>query len=154
MEDLIKLAKEGYFHVAEFSTWKEYMEVTAGRLYQLGDVTDGFSRALIAREESYPTGLETMSLTAAIPHAEFQYVNRELVDITVFNSPVAFHRMDEPEIEVSVEVACMLLLKEPHAHLKALQELMQLFQSKSFPKILKVKTKEELLELLKEVEGC
>lgn len=151
MEDFIKLAENGYFHVAEFSTWREYMKMTAERLHKTGDVTDGFSRALIVREENYPTGLETMSLVAAIPHAEFQYVNRELVDITVFTSPVMFRRMDDPEVEVPVEVAYMLLLKESHAHLKALQELMQLFQSESFPKILEVKTKEELLELLKEV---
>lgn len=154
MEDLIRLAQAGNFQVSEYATWREYMEKTTERLKEAGDVTDGFFQALTEREEKYPTGLETMTLAVAIPHAEFKYVNREMIDVTVFSAPVMFHRMDEPESEIPVRVACMLLLKEPHAHLKALQELMQLFQSEQFQEVVNVETKEKWVELLKGVGKC
>lgn len=154
MEEIIKLVEKGNFQVRKFRTWQEYMEDSAERLFQNGSVTDGFFAALVEREKKYPTGLQTMSITAALPHAEFQYVKTELIDITVFEKPVLFHQMDEPEQEIEVEAAFMLLLKEPHAHLKALQELMQLFQSEHFPEIRAVREKKELLNLLKEVELC
>ena len=154
MEEIIKLAEKGNFQVRHFETWQEYMEDSAKRLFQNGNVTDGFLTALVEREKKYPTGLQTMSIAAALPHAEFQYVKTELIDITVFEKPVLFHQMDEPEQEIKVEAAFMLLLKEPHAHLKALQELMELFQSEHFPEIRAVREKKGLLNLLKEVEPC
>lgn len=79
MEEIIKLAEKGNFQVRHFETWQEYMEDSAKRLFQNGNVTDGFLTALVEREKKYPTGLQTMSIAAALPHAEFQYVKTELL---------------------------------------------------------------------------
>ena len=40
MEEIIKLAEKGNFQVRHFETWQEYMEDSAKRLFQNGNVTD------------------------------------------------------------------------------------------------------------------
>lgn len=51
MEEIIKLAEKGNFQVRHFETWQEYMEDSAKRLFQNGNVTDGFLTALVEREK-------------------------------------------------------------------------------------------------------
>lgn len=151
MEKLIELIKKGGFRIKSYDNWKMYLEEMSEMLISQGDAIEGFKEAMISREENFPTGLETMSLPVSIPHADKKYVKTEMIDVTLFEKPVMFHRIDSPEEEIGSYISFMLLLKESHAHMDVLRELSQLFQLEKFADIIHVKSQEELISFLKEV---
>lgn len=150
MSTFYELINVGSFHRAKYPSYQAYLAATAARLTEKGYVYATFADALLKREEAFPTGLMTKTIAIAMPHADFAYVKKEAIDITIFEKPVDFKRMDDPRQSVKAEVAFLLLLKEAHAHLQVLQELTSLLQDPALATILTVQNKEELLRWLKE----
>lgn len=150
MQKLRELLKNGYFIRQEFETREDFFKEASRILKKDSIVTDGFYNALVQREEKFPTGLKTLTIPVAIPHAEFEYVNKESILFCNFNKPLSFYRMDEPTETVSVEIAIMLLIKDKNNHMESLVELMGLIQSEYLIALKNANSYEECLAIITE----
>lgn len=96
------------------------LRALAARLREAGAVTDGFEAAVIAREQSYPTGLPT-AIPAAIPHTDPEHVLTPGLAVATLTEPVDFGEMSGGGRTVAVRLVVMLVLADAHAQLAALQ---------------------------------
>lgn len=90
------------------------------RLRGLGAVTPGFRDAVIAREESYPTGLPTV-IGTAIPHTDPEHVRVPGVAVATLAAPVEFRQMGAPAQTVAVRLVVMLVLDADGLHTQPLR---------------------------------
>ncbi|WP_368679809.1 PTS sugar transporter subunit IIA (plasmid) [Staphylococcus pseudoxylosus] len=96
-----------------------------------------FSKALVEREISFPTGLQLENYAVAIPHGGTEYVNKDFISFVTLEEPVKMHRMDDPEKPLEVDTFFIMGLKNSDNHLKVLKELMSLIQDKEILEQLK-----------------
>ncbi len=125
----------------------------ADQMCRLGFVKESYSGAVLKREESFPTGLQTVSLGIAIPHTDAEHVNKETVAVAVLKSPVLFNMMGMDNQEIGVDIIFMIAIKEPHGQLRILQELTDLFQNEECLRKLKLAvTENEVISILETAE--
>ncbi len=154
MEQLIKiLHTQLIFLNIDVSTKKEAIQHMADQMCRLGFVKESYSGAVLKREESFPTGLQTVSLGIAIPHTDAEHVNKETVAVAVLKSPVLFNMMGMDNQEIGVDIIFMIAIKEPHGQLRILQELTDLFQNEECLRKLKLAvTENEVISILETAE--
>lgn len=123
----------------------------ASHLQKLGYVKDSYKDAVIAREKVFATGLPTVVGGVAIPHTDAEHVNEPAICVARLKNPVEFIVMGDDEETVSVDLAVMLAMKEPHAQIDLLQNLMGVFQDEEALTYLKNQTdKENIVRFMKE----
>lgn len=108
------------------------LELMSSKLEKTGITYPGFIKAVLAREEQFPTGLPTENVRFAIPHADAKFVRNNALALAVLSEPIGFQRMDNPEQEIKVEVVVMMAIKDSEAQLKMLQKLIALFGDNQF----------------------
>jgi PTS system galactitol-specific IIA component len=86
-----------------------------------------FPDALIEREKTFPTGLETNRLGIAIPHTDPKHVIKGSLGIGILKNPVTFQAMDTKK-DVPVSIIFMLAITHPASQLKTLQKIMELIR--------------------------
>lgn len=84
----------------------------AGSLEKEGLVKASFIQGVLDREAVYPTGIFMETHSIAIPHTEFEHVNRTGFAIGINRAGVAFHRTDEPD-EVVVPAIIIMMAIDP-----------------------------------------
>ncbi|MXQ49285.1 PTS transporter subunit EIIA [Streptococcus pneumoniae] len=132
-----------------FTSQNEFFEKIYDKAFSLGYVREDFLERIKAREATFPTGLQLEDMGVAIPHTDAECVLKEFVAV-VTTSPVGFKSMEDINQDVSVEIAFVLGLNEPHSQLEMLQSLMGLLQNKEILSELKqAKTSEEVIQLVK-----
>lgn len=154
MKELIELLERGNFRRGKFLNQEDYLKKTSEYLLAQGNVSDGFQEALIDREKQYPTGLKTKTLSICIPHADPEFVENEMIDVTIFEEPLWFRRMDKPEERIEAQMGFMLVLKGSHTHITVLKQLSLLLQKDTLKEVKNIQSKEELIQLLSEVTIC
>ena len=116
-----------------------------------GYVKESYADAVIEREKVFATGLPTVMGGVAIPHTDVEHVNTPAVCIVRLKKPVDFVIMGDDTETVSVDcivmgddtetvsVDCifMLAMKEAHAQLTLLQNLMGILQDADALKLVK-----------------
>lgn len=113
------------------STVEAVLRALAARLLASGAVTDGFETAVLERERKYPTGLPTV-IPAAIPHTDPEHVIEPGIAVATLREPVDFGEMGgSGDATVPVRLVVMLVLREAHAQLDALQHLIQALQDEA-----------------------
>ena len=95
------------------------------------------SYAVIEREKVFATGLPTVMGGVAIPHTDVEHVNTPAVCIVRLKKPVDFVIMGDDTETVSVDCIFMLAMKEAHAQLTLLQNLMGILQDADALKLVK-----------------
>lgn len=114
-----------------------------------GYVKNTFKDAIIKREETFATGLPTDFRGIAIPHTSTEHVNQPIVSVAVLTEPVNFRMMGNHDENIEVDIIFMLALKEAHAQLDMLQNLMSLIQDQELlTKVRSCTTKDEVYSLL------
>jgi PTS system galactitol-specific IIA component len=108
--------------------WQEVLERGAQLLQAAGHVTEEWSAAVVAREREHPTGLPTLGVGVAIPHAEPDNVLRPGIAVVTLRTPVPFAVMGEEDVQVDVSVAFFLALDDGRAQLEALRRIAELAQ--------------------------
>lgn len=112
-------------------------------------VTADFLSKILAREETFPTGIDQGTYGIAIPHTDPDCVKEEFIVLIVPDKPIDFRRMDNVELSVSAHFIFILGLNQPHQQLAMLQNLMGLIQNTELLNQLSCKnTGEEMLTLL------
>lgn len=150
MKALIELVKNGYYFKKNFCNKSEFFSFADEFLHSKKVVDDRFLEMITNREEQYPTGLVTMTIPVAIPHTDFEHVYKDSILICSFDESVPFRRMDNPDEEIKVELAIMLLINKKEKHMDTLVDLMKLLQSPSLVKLKNAGTLEGCLKILEE----
>ena len=129
----------------------DLLEQLACHLQKLGYVKDSYKDAVIAREKVFATGLPTIAGGVAIPHTDAEHVNEPAICFARLTKPVDFDIMGDDEETVSVDLVVMLAMKEPHAQIDLLQNLMGVFQDEDALTYLKTQNdKQSIVNFIKE----
>ncbi|NMM65188.1 PTS sugar transporter subunit IIA [Clostridium sp. P21] len=121
--------KDLVFKDLEFSSNVEVLEFLASKLYEKGYVKEEYKEAILEREKEYPTGLPSIDIKIAIPHANHTLVNKATLAIGILKNPVEFKAMDDPDKGLNVSIVIMLALNEPHGHIEMLQRIVKLIKN-------------------------
>lgn len=78
------------FRNLEFSNSIEALNFLSSKLYERGYVKKEYQTAIIEREKKYPTGLPSVDIKIAIPHATHTLVNEDAISIGILKNPVEF----------------------------------------------------------------
>ena len=78
-KDLINLEGKG-------ETKQELLKNLAETLFEKGYVNDGFAKAILEREEEFPTGLQLEKTAVAIPHTYSEYVKKPFIYVDVHSN--------------------------------------------------------------------
>ena len=120
-------------------------------LYQEGYVKESFEKAVMTREERFPTGLKIGRYNVAIPHTEPEYVNTSSIAIATLNQRINFQRMDNYDEEVGVDIVLLLALNQGHTHMEALSSIINMCQKEDvIDTFMKTKDKREIVNIVKE----
>ncbi len=128
------LKEENVFIKKNFKNKEEALSFFSDDLINRGKVSNDFKKALLKREEEFPTGLQIGHINVAVPHADHIYVKESEILLCTLENPVSFQRMDNPEEEVKVSIIILMAINNPDAHIKGLQKIFSLIQDQSILK--------------------
>ena len=92
-------------------------------LCDAGYVAETFAVKCQEREKEFPTGLPT-DYPVAIPHCKDDGIRENAICFLKLDKPVVFYRMDDDQEYVETDMIFNMAIKDPNAHLEALQNLM------------------------------
>lgn len=115
------------FFKLEVEERSEILKVMAQALYEKGLVMETFEKAVLEREEVFPTGLPLGTYGVAIPHTDAEHVVRSQMAFASLKNPVTFRMMGTGE-NMEVSLVFMLALKQSDDQLTMLQRLVEIFQ--------------------------
>jgi PTS system galactitol-specific IIA component len=122
----------------------------ANNLQENNLVKESFSKAVIKREETNPTGLQSSSIGVALPHTDAEHVKEQGISIAVLKNPVEFVHMGSDTEKVNVYIVFMLAIKKPDSQLKLLQSLMNFFQKEELLETInKSQSKDKIINIIK-----
>ena len=106
----------------EEMTWRELLTKMADEALARGWAKEGFTEALLAREEMYATGLHA-AVDLAIPHTDAEFTAEPALITAVLGEPVAFEPMGGEGGPVAARFVFLLVLPDAEAHIDFLQAL-------------------------------
>ncbi|WP_029452879.1 PTS sugar transporter subunit IIA [Clostridium algidicarnis] len=149
--DTITFNKSLILRMNQEKTDIEVLTLLASRLCELGLVKDTYKKAILDREEQYPTGLFIGEANVAIPHADIKHVNQASICVGILENPVKFNAMDEPTNEIDVSLVIMMALTEAHGHIDMLQKVVKLIQNQELvKKVIKSRDSQTIYQIIKE----
>ena len=78
------------------------------RMVDRGYVTSEYYEHVMMREKIHPTGLPTLPIASAVPHADPIGVNSTGIALAVLEQPVIFNAMDNPKQELNVSIVFLM----------------------------------------------
>lgn len=146
------LHEELVFREVIAKTKEEVLSFLAEKLFEKGYVKYEYIQAIQEREKEYPTGLPSSEPGIAIPHANFEMVNKTTLAIATLKQPVEFRNMEKKQAELPIQIVIMMAIGEPHGQVEMLQKIVAIIQDEPLRKaMVKTKTNKELLQLLEKV---
>ena len=91
-----------------------------------GLVKSTFINGVLEREGIYPTGIFMETHSVAIPHTEFEYVNKTGFAIGINRAGIEFQRTDEPEEAVVPDIIVMMAIDQTCEKVAIIQSLFAL----------------------------
>ncbi len=113
------------------ATAVEVIQRLGGVLVAHGYVRPSFIAAAISREETCPTGLPTLGLGSAIPHAGVEHTLRPGIAIATLAQPVAWGELGDPESLLDVSIVFMLSVTEPEAQVYLLRSIVSVYRDEA-----------------------
>lgn len=133
---------------------QEIMEIMGGALINAGYAKKSFIRALVERENKFPTGLDIGGVGVAIPHTDADFVKKEGVAIASLKDPVTFLQMGTDTEEVKVKLVFMLTVLNPDERIEHLQRILSIIQDTNvLEQLLRAKKRADFIEILKTKEN-
>ena len=78
--------------------------------------------------KEYPTGLPSTPPGIAIPHANYEMVNKTTLAIATLKDPVLFHNMENNNEQLPIQIVIMMAIGEPHGQVEMLQKLLESYK--------------------------
>jgi PTS system galactitol-specific IIA component len=114
------------------SEYREALNSLAQPLLEAGFVKEGYLKALLEREEQYPTGLKLDGeLNVSIPHADAEWAIKPVIAVGVARDTVRFRSMEEPDKTVDVKLIFVLAMPWPERQVALLRDLMTVVQDRA-----------------------
>lgn len=146
-EDLIQLDWE-------VTDRDDYFQKMVCKLEDLGYVRASFKKAILEREEKYPTALPTQPEAIAIPHSDIEHVIKPFIAATRLASPVYWHEMGNNDAIHPVRYIFMLGFTQDDGHVKVLQLLLKNFMKAAYMEHLNSAMSEAaFLETVRSLDG-
>jgi len=125
------LISERLIHLGMAETAKDAaIRKLARGLYDLDCVLEGYVENVLAREETYPTGLPT-SIPVAVCHTEARFVRRSALAVGTLATPIPFQEMGTPERQVDAEIIFLLALADPKDQVPWLKKMAGVFKDRA-----------------------
>lgn len=149
--DLV-LDKKMVFRNLKLNKESDVLNYLSTKLYENGYVKKEYIDAIQLREKEYPTGLPSTNPAIAIPHANYELVNKTTLAIATLTKPVPFHNMEKNEEMIDVQIVIMMAIGEPHGQIEMLQKIVGIIQDEVLrKKMVEADTDDNLLSLLEKV---
>ena len=146
----LTLDQELVFNNLEVGSQAEVLQLLAEKLLAKGYVKPEYVAAIQAREAEYPTGLPSSKPGIAIPHANYELVEKTTLAIATLAQPIAFHNMENNAEELDIQIVIMLAIGEPHGQVEMLQKIVGIIQDEPLRQAMLATTSQEaLLNLVK-----
>lgn len=128
----------------------EVLNEMADYLADLGMVKPTYAKAVIQRENEYPTGICTEPNAVAIPHCERDGVLKTAILVGQPGADgVTFERIDADDEYISARAIFMLAVDTDQGQLEVISKLMDVIQDAEVIKyIMDAKTCEEIKEIV------
>ncbi|WP_199883896.1 PTS sugar transporter subunit IIA [Anaerosinus massiliensis] len=118
-------------------------------LLEKGYIKPAYIENVLKREVNFPTGIKLLKNGIAIPHASPEKtVVKNGIAILQLADSVVFHRMENSDETVAVNLIFLLALKESNQHLTMLQKLFAMLQEESCIDVLLNSSNEEEIKNL------
>ena len=144
------LNEELVFRNVQAKTDSEVLAFLASEMYKKNYVKEEYIQALKERENEYPTGLPSTPPGIAIPHANYEMVNKTTLAIATLKDPVLFHNMENNNEQLPIQIVIMMAIGEPHGQVEMLQKIVGIIQDEPLrQEMIRAGNDTELLELLK-----
>ncbi len=146
------IREETCFAGIQGKTDEEVLGILSDKLYEQGIVKEDYKKNVILREKNYPTGLPLVHDKVAIPHTDACYVEETRICVASLKEPVEFGTMGSSSDEkIPVHLVVMLAIKEQHAQLDVLQELINLIvkNEKMIKELIMAEDSRKLYNILK-----
>ena len=144
------LNEELVFRNVQAKTDSEVLAFLASEMYKKNYVKEEYIQAVQEREKEYPTGLPSTPPGIAIPHANYEMVNKTTLAIATLKDPVLFHNMENNNEQLPIQIVIMMAIGEPHGQVEMLQKIVGIIQDEPLrQEMIRAGNDTELLELLK-----
>lgn len=144
------LNEELVFRNVQAKTDSEVLAFLASEMYKKNYVKEEYIQAIQEREKEYPTGLLSTPPGIAIPHANYEMVNKTTLAIATLKDPVLFHNMENNNEQLPIQIVIMMAIGEPHGQVEMLQKIVGIIQDEPLrQEMIRAGNDTELLELLK-----
>ena len=111
---------------------EEIIRKLGGLLYDNSFVKDSYTKAVLERENVFPTGIATSVTGVAIPHTDSIHVNRSAIAIATLERPIVFEAMGYPEKSINnVRLVMMLAIQDPKKVMEVIRQIMKILDRKS-----------------------
>ena len=145
------LIREDLVIFSNAKTKTEAISELADVLYGNNKVKESYKKAVLEREATFPTGLETEHFGIAIPHTDSIHVKEPAVSIALLENKLPFIQMGSSDEDVQVEVIFMLASKKAEDQLEVLQVFVDLIQDDSFmERLVTSKNAKEIIQTIHE----
>ncbi|MGT2907709.1 PTS sugar transporter subunit IIA [Streptococcus dentiloxodontae] len=144
-----QLIKKDLIQLHQFAdNQEELLSKLSEDLFAKAYVRETFQKALLLREEEFPTGLQLENTAVAIPHTYSEHVVEPFIYINKLEQPITFIQMGTDDQKVEVRFVLVLGITDPKNQTGLLVELMELFGNKNFiQKLLLSNSQEEIIAL-------
>ena len=144
------LNEELVFRNVQAKTDSEVLAFLASEMYKKNYVKEEYIQAIQEREKEYPTGLPSTPPGIAIPHANYEMVNKTTLAIATLKDPVLLHNMENNNEQLPIQIVIMMAIGEPHGQVEMLQKIVGIIQDEPLrQEMIRAGNDTELLELLK-----
>lgn len=142
------LDKELSFARIKVEDKEDALDFLAKELVKKGYVKEGYEKAIVQREATYPTGLPSNYPAIAIPHADTKWVNQTTLAIATLEDAVIFKNMENVKEDIPINIVIMMAIKEPHGQIEMLQKIVNIIQNESLRQdIQQCQTNHDLFDL-------
>ena len=130
-------------------TDRDVLEQMCAFACRKGMAKDTFPKAVLAREEHYPTGISMPYIGIAIPHADARHVIKPGIVVAKLAQPVSFQGMGMEEMKVNVSYVFLLLMNHDNHQVFLLQNMMNLCMDEEISRqLLAARKEEEIYDLI------
>lgn len=123
-----------------FKNQRDFFAAICQELYSSGWVKESFEEAIVQREQSFSTGLETLPYSVAIPHTDAEHVQKNFIAFIRVQEPVSFVHMGIPDKTVEAHMMFMLGIADPSNQVKILSNMIELLSDEATMRELMVET--------------
>ncbi|MFX3616635.1 MAG: PTS sugar transporter subunit IIA [Sporolactobacillus sp.] len=145
--------KDLIFRDAVWADTENFFKEISNSLEQGEYVASTFYEAITTRERNYPTGLQTASVGAAIPHADPIHIKKPFIAVIRPVRPIAFAPMggSTDDEKIQAKIIFLLGVMRNGLQVKVLQKLMAMLANEVvINELLQATSDEQVLRVIKD----